>query len=91
MIKPRNYNEVQMHDFDVFMRVAKKLKKDELLHILSYYYVEMKGTQRLCESYAQENFADNVWHKVASANLAENLRISLDPSNFNYILTRKER
>lgn len=90
MIKPTNYDEEALNDFAVFMSKAKKLKKDELLHVLSYYYVEMKGAQKLCEAYAQENFAQEVMHKVASAMKAENLRTSIDPSNFRYILSRTE-
>lgn len=87
MIKLKEENK----KFDEFFKKAQELSKDELLHIMSWWYIELQGASALAASYAEENFANDPMHKVASAFKRANFDTAINPSNIDYILSRRER
>lgn len=75
-------------DESQFQLGIRQLSPHDLVTLVSVYRNKLKGCQKLCEDFAQNNYAQDVMHKVICGYLAAD--IDVITKDYNEAL-RKER
>ena len=65
-----------LNEFELLQELKndlKNFKKDELIYLILQYKQKLQGASSLLKAFAQENFAQDVMHKIPCAMLHNNI------------------